>query len=365
MISIVLNDKKTITIDKDIAITANLQVTPLDGVVILFMGLFFSQLLNIIAIYWFHSSDPSSSLGEYEQLSSNNSRNDDNNSGGDADHDDDNDGDGDGYNGYDCNRNDDGSVYSNNNKRVKGKCTSLLTLLLPTNWHTQCNWLTQIIYFALLFFFVYGLFYLPLYEIKYVVMKKYTSINSYSVFSGVMHLLHVIGDNNGDNDNDNATGQYFLFAMSLIFVVMLPLIQQLLVAALWFAPLISASSSSSTQQSSDVMLLQRILQLDDCLNIISHFSSLEVFLISLLFVSFELGSLLSNLALGKYLSIEITILPLNFTSTSQLCSFWIWLSMKSPPRVAYGGHLWLRNYLITTTRRTTSSSRRMLCRLRL
>jgi hypothetical protein len=277
-------------------------------VVILFMGLFFSQLLNIIAIYWFHSSDPSSSLGEYEQLSSNNSRNDDNNSGGDADHDDDNDGDGDGYNGYDCNRNDDGSVYSNNNKRVKGKCTSLLTLL-PTNWHTQCNWLTQIIYFALLFFFVYGLFYLPLYEIKYVVMKKYTSINSYSVFSGVMHLLHVIGDNDGDNDNDNATGQYFLFAMSLIFVVILPLIQQLLVAVLWFVPLISSSSSSSTQQSSDVMSLQRILQLDDCLNVISHFSSLEVFLISSLFVSFELGSLLSNLALGKYLSIEITILP--------------------------------------------------------
>ena len=271
MISIVLNENKTISIDEETTITANLQVTPLDGVIVLFFGLFLSQLLNVIAIYWIqYYSSIDLSMTEYSSL-------------GNIDSDDD----------YD-------SVLDDNNESFNMECQLCQFMMKKSIW---CKRLCHVLYLTLQLFFVFGLFYLPLYEIKYEVIKQYTSVNQYTVFSGIMHLLKVLQES--DNDNNNTKGQYFLFVISIIFVVVFPLLEQLLVSLTWFIPQLSSKSTLVNLKNMFVSS-KKILPV---LEFISHFCSLIVFLISSLFVSFELGSLLKNLALGKYLSIEIKILP--------------------------------------------------------
>ena len=296
MISIVLNDNKTIHIDDNTSVTATLEVTPLDGVVVLFCGLFLSQLLNILVLYWGQSLGlaSSASQGAYAQLSRGLTTNDDL--------------DEEFENGVES------DVHGVGNK--------------VNDWHTLMNWLTKYrwcqtlihcLYLMVLVFFIVGLFKLPLYEIKYIVMKNYISTSQFTVFGGVMHLKTIIDETNAAADDGETTntimGQYFLYVISMIFVIVLPLLQQVLLALLWFIPsLFTRYVADNNNNNNNLLLLAYCssssyqYHLHRCLHLVSHFASMEVFLISSLFVSYELGSLLNNLALGKYLSIEITLL---------------------------------------------------------
>jgi hypothetical protein len=269
MISIVLNAQKTINIDESTSITAELQVTPLDGVIILFFGLFLSQLINIGAIFWYHSKSTSASLGAYTPLALSAT------SEGDGTHD---------------NEDHDFPFY----------CCCLK--FLSPKQREVIDWLAKFSYITLLIFFFVGMFFLPILKINYVVMKKYDSVSEYSVFSGIMHLEKVVSESQGEGK----LGQYFLFLISMIFVVVFPIVQQAGVAFIWGLPQLSANYAADMGLFTSPKTIRRINRL---MEVISHFCSLEVFLVSCFFVSHELGSLLSNLALGKYLTIEITILP--------------------------------------------------------
>lgn len=167
-----------------------MQVTPLDGVIILFMGLFLSQLLNLLVIEWLQR--PAPALGHYSTLSTSPSSS---------------------LRDADCMEHDGTSDSCDSEDDTSGDqpsmCRAVHTWVVKRGvWRV---WMTQGLYIGTLGYFFFGMLFLPLYEIKYVVMQKYTSVNRYSVLTGVFHLLSVIGDSNegedeGDGEGDDDSG---------------------------------------------------------------------------------------------------------------------------------------------------------------
>lgn len=244
MICIVLDLDETIDFD-GAEVTAHLQVTALSGAGVLFFGLFLSQVVNIVAIQWTNPF-PTPSLGYYRVVVSNEAEEEEDNS-------------------------DDEVMHIESLVCHKVSSSSVL------------KWFVRVAYLSILLFVFIGMFTMPIYEIKYVVMKNHISVERYSIAEGLLRL----------RVSNDFVGKYLLLSTSVVLVIMLPLILHLIVFRLLAAPI----------------TMKKLASVDRLLEVVTHFSSLEVFLVSSIFVSYELGSLLTHLALGKYLSIEINILP--------------------------------------------------------
>lgn len=305
MISIILNAEKSIMIDADTSVTAVLQVTPLEGCVILFFGLLFSQLINIAAIWWCHSASSSvasTSRGQYSRLPSSGLSalipgDEYDHDQSDSDSDSDNDG-GDGEHSDGCGSDDDDVAPT-----------------WPPVAHPLCRHSVGALYSALLLYVSAALFWAPLFEIKYVVMKKYETESRYSVFSGLMHMHRTAGGSSGGGGGGGGgVEQQLLFWVALLFVVVSPLVYHVAVWVMWLlalpgTPLSKSSATSSGHGLPPLLSRSTRRGVGHALATLSHFCSLDVFLLSSLFVSHELGSLLAKLALGRYLRIQITVLP--------------------------------------------------------
>ena len=142
---------------------------------------------------------------------------------------------------------------------------------------------------CLLTFLIWGIAYIPIFEIKCDVMRYHHFRHSYSLYQAFIRL---------HESSDDLT-RHILAPICTFFVIVLPCTQYLLLIVV--AAVVRFSTSIS---------VSRIDQAIDLINTIAHFSSLEVFLFTVIILAREVGDLASHVdVLRKFIKVYVIVLP--------------------------------------------------------
>ena len=127
----------------------------------------------------------------------------------------------------------------------------------------------------------------PLFEVKYTSFDDTLDTFTYSILTGIEHVW-ITTKMNSDNK--------ILCVVGVILVIVFPLIEIVLVIAQWYVP----------------MKVQGHRRTHDIVSIITHASCLDVFLLSVIVVIYELNLFIGSVGLGQYLSVTVVMHPFTY-----------------------------------------------------
>eukprot|EP00602_Paraphysomonas_sp_CaronLab_P005229 CAMPEP_0185037530 /NCGR_PEP_ID=MMETSP1103-20130426/32080_1 /TAXON_ID=36769 /ORGANISM="Paraphysomonas bandaiensis, Strain Caron Lab Isolate" /LENGTH=290 /DNA_ID=CAMNT_0027575543 /DNA_START=297 /DNA_END=1166 /DNA_ORIENTATION=+ len=133
-------------------------------------------------------------------------------------------------------------------------------------------------------FYIGSMFTVPVFEAHYTARGVSLGGAKYTVFEAIQYMWQT---------QRHAALNRALCRAAAFFVTMCPVAQQVLLAVMWFVP----------------MSTRNMMHLDVLFDFISHFSCLDVFLVSAVVVIHELEPMLTNSGIDDYIHIKAHLLP--------------------------------------------------------